>query len=194
MNRWAMFVSVPVLAGILAAPTTSFRNGASTFREEAHGLSVFADGYPASLGAKDAYVPVPIAIALMRNGASLAFTLESFTLTDAKGNRVPAAGFAEVKDGYPKLGFDRSLIRTHPLALGTTITEKPRIPSNFYPPTDARTRISRVELAPFSWFTDVVYFPRPKAGLDGVMTLSVAVTGGEPMELKLLMNAEALAR
>jgi hypothetical protein len=194
MNRFTSLLSVPVLATLLAAPSTSFRNGASTFREEVQGLSVFADGYPASLGAKDAYVPVPIAIAVMRNGASVAFTLESFTLTDAKGNRVPAAGFVEVKNGYSRLNFDRSLMRTRPIAVGMTITERPQIPSNFYPPTDGRTEISRVELAPFSWFTDVIYFPRPTAGLSGVMTLSVAVKDAEPIELKFLMNAGELAK
>jgi hypothetical protein len=194
MNRFTSLLSVPVLAALLAAPSTSFRTGASTFREETKGLSVFADGYPASLGSHESYVPVPVAIALMRNGPSIEFTPESFTLTDAEGNRVPAAGFAEVKDGYPKLAFDRSLMRTRPIEIGMTITDRPRIASNFYPPTGARTRIPRVELAPFSWFTDVIYFPRPRAGLGGVMTLSVAVTGGEPIELKFLMDSGELAK
>ena len=194
MNRFTSLLSIPVLAAVLAAPSTSHRTGASTFREEDRGLSVFADGYPASMGGKDAYVPVPIAIALMRNGASVAFTLESFTLADAQGNRVPAAGFSEVKNGYPKLDFDRSLMRTRPIAVGMTIEGRPRIASNFYPPTGAGTRIPRVELAPFSWFSDVVYFPRPRAGLGGMMTLSVAVAGSEPVELQFLMDSGELAK
>jgi len=194
MNRFTSFLSIPVLAAVLTVPSTSYRTGASTFREEDRGLTVFADGYPASMGGKDAYVPVPVAIALMRTGASVAFTLESFTLADAQGNRVPAAGFAEVKSGYPKLDFDRSLIRTRPIAVGMTIEDRPRIASNFYPPTGAGMRILRVELAPFSWFTDVVYFPRPRAGLGGVMTLSVAVAGSEPVELQLLMDSGELAK
>lgn len=159
------FLSLFILTVILAAPTTSHRTDNATFREEVSGLTVFAGSYPASNGADDAYVPIPVAVALMRNGASVAFTPESFTLADAEGNRVPAAGFVEVKDGYSKLAFDRSLMRTWPINVGMTIASRPRIPSNFYPPTGAGTRISRVELAPFSWFSDVVYFPRPPAGL-----------------------------
>jgi hypothetical protein len=194
MNRFTSLLSIPVVATILAAPTTSHRTGASTFREEDRGLSIFADGYPASLGADDAYVPVPVAIALTATGASVAFTLESFTLADAQGNRVPAAGFAEVRNGYPKLGFDRELVRSRPITVGTTITDRPRITSRFYPPTGGGTRIARVELAPYSWFSDVLYFPRPPAGLGGVMTLSVAVAGREPVNLKFLVDPKLLAR
>jgi len=194
MNRFTSLLSIPVVAASLAAPQTSHRTNNSTFREEVDGLSVFAGSYPASLGADDAYVPVPVAIALMRTGASVVFTPESFTLADAKGNRVPAAGFVEVKNGYPKLGFDRRLLQTWPIDVGMTIASRTRIASNFYPPTGAGTRIARVELAPFSWFSDVVYFPRPPAGLGGVMTLSVAVGRGDPIELALLMDAGELAK
>jgi hypothetical protein len=194
MYRFTSLLSIPVLAAALATPLTSHRANNSTFREEVDGLSVFAGSYPASMGANDAYVPVPVAIALMRAGASVEFTPESFTLADAQGNRVPAAGFVEVKNGYPKLDFDRRLISTWPISVGMTIASRPRIASNFYPPTGAGTRISRVELAPFSWFSDVIYFPRPPAGLGGVMTLSVAVRGRDPIELMLLMDADELAK
>jgi len=194
MNHFTSLLSIPVLATILAVPPTSHRTGASTFREEDRGLSVFADGYPASLGADDAFVAVPIAIALMRTGASVAFTLESFTLADSKGNRVPAAGFAEVRNGYPKLSFDRDLVRARQIAVGSTIAERPRIASSFYPPTGAETRIQRVELGPYSWFSDVIYFPRPPAGLGGVMTLTVAVAGGGPIDVRLLMSRDELAK
>jgi len=194
MNRFTSLLSIPLLAAYLAVPPTSHRAGASTFREEDRGLSVFADGYPASLGADDEFVPVPVAIAVTKTGASVAFTLESFTLADAKGNRVPAAGFAEVRNRYPKLGFDRELIRSRPIAVGTTIASRPRITSRFYPPAGGRTRISRVELAPYSWFSDVIYFPRPPAGLGGVMTLTVAAGGGNSVDVRLLMREDELAK
>jgi len=187
-------LSISLCAVALAAPVTSHRTGNATFREEAGGLSAFAGGYPASLGAKDAYVPVPVALALMRTGASVAFTPESFTLTDAKGNRVPAAGFSEVKNGYSRLDFDRSLMQTWPVQVGHNITDRPRIASNFYPPTGAGTRIPRVELPPFTWFSDVIYFPRPPAGLGGVMTLTIAVGSSNPIELRLLMDSDELTK
>jgi len=184
-----LLLSISLSAVVLAAPVTSHRTGNATFSEEAGGLSVFAGGFPASMGAQDAYVPVPVALALLRPGASVAFTPESFTLTDAQGNRVPAAGFSEVKNGYSKLDFDRSLMQTWPIQVGMTITDRPRIASNFYPPTGAGTRIARVELPPFTWFSDVIYFPRPPAGVGGVMTLSIAVGGGDPIDVRLLMDS-----
>jgi hypothetical protein len=196
MRSSCVLRAIPVLAAAvaLAAPSTSYRTTYSTFREDVGGLSVYADGYPASLGPDDAYVPVPVAIALMRTGPSVAFTPESFTLADAHGNRVRAAEFADVKNGYPKLAHDRSLVRVWPINIAVSLEDRPRIASNFYPPTGAGTRISRVELAPYSWFSDVIYFPRPPSGLDGVLTLSVAVAGGDPVEVRFLMNRDELAK
>jgi hypothetical protein len=193
MRYLPALLSVTVFAVVLAAPSTSYRNDHFTFREQAAGLSVFASAFPATLGSNDPYVPVQVAVALMRNGASVAFTSESFTLTDAKGNRVPAAGYLEIKD-RPQLVFERSLIQSWPINLGETIVERPQIPSDLYAPPGRRTRISRVELAPFSWFKDVVYFPRPPAGLGGVMTLTVAGSGGDPIDLKFTMDERELSR
>ena len=194
MNRFTSLLSIPVLAALLAAPSTSQRTGPSTFYEEDRGLRVFVDGHTASLAAKDAFVPVPVAVALLRNGPSVAFTLESFTLVDAAGNRVPAAGFAEVKNGYPKLDFDRALTRAWGIMPGGKIGNRPYIASNFYAATDAGARTVRVELAPLSYFSDVVYFPRPPAGLGGVMTLSVAVAGGDCIDVRLPMSNDELTK
>jgi len=194
MRCLSMILSIPIFATVLAAPSTSYRNDYSTFREEAAGLSVFANGFPSSQGGHEAYVAVPVAVALMRNGPSVTFTTESFTLIDAQGNRVPAAGYNEVKNDHPRWLFDQSLMRVWPINVGMLIAERPRIASNFYSYAGGATRIPRVELGPFSWFYDVIYFPRPPAGLDGVMTLSVAVTGGDPVDVRLFMNAQQLAR
>jgi hypothetical protein len=194
MRCLAMIFSIPIFATALAAPSTSYRSDYSTFREEAAGLSVFANGFPTSLGGNEGYVAVPVAVALMRNGGSVTFTTESFTLIDAQGNRVPAAGYYEVKNDHPRWLIDQSLMRAWPINVGMQIAERPRIASNFYSYAGGGTRIPRVELGPFSWFYDVIYFPRPPAGLDGLMTLSVAVTGADPIDVKFFMNAEQLAR
>jgi hypothetical protein len=179
------FLAIPVFAVALAAPSTSDRKDYSTFREDAAGLTVFANGFPSSQGGDEAYVAVPVAIALMRNGASIPFTTESFTLTDSQGNRVPAAGYSEVNNDHPRWLIDRSLSRVWPINVGMRIAERPQIASNFYAYAGGGTRIARVELAPFSWFEDVLYFPPQPAGLGGVMTLSVAVGAGNPVELRL---------
>ena len=182
------------LAATAATAATSHRFGYSTFREDTGRLTVFVDGYPASAGPGGPYIPIPVAVALVRSGRSLTFTPESFTLVDAKGNAVSAAGFQEINDTYGRLGFDRSLIRMRPLVVSTAVAELHQVPSRFFPAPGTGTRIAQVHLAPQTWFEDVIYFPRPPAGLAGPLTLRVNVAGAEPMEVRFAATRDELAR
>jgi hypothetical protein len=191
-----MLMSTVLLAAAVAAatpPKTSERYAFSTFKEQSGRVSVFVDGYPASQRTTDAYVPIPIAVAVMKNGKAIEFLPESFTLVDAHGNTVPAAGYEELTRGYDKLGFDRSLIRMRPIVVGSYVADLRPIAASFYPPTDSGTRTARVELASFTWFADTIYFPRPPAGLGGVLTLKVAIPGVDPVEVRFVATAEGLA-
>ncbi|HZN54161.1 MAG TPA: hypothetical protein VFB67_02470 [Candidatus Polarisedimenticolaceae bacterium] len=192
------FLSLALLSAVTAvaavAPGTSHRFGYSTFREDAGRLVVFVDGYPASVGGDEAYVPIPLAVALVKSGGSLTFTPESFTLIDRKGNSLPAAGFREVTEGHGRMEFERSLMRMRPIVVATWVTELPRIPSRFFPAPSSGTRIPRVHLAPQSWFRDVVYFPRPPAGLSGTLTLRVDVAGAAPVEVRFAASPDELAK
>ena len=196
-TRTAIFLVSTVLmaaaVGTATPPKTSERYAFSTFREQAGRVSVFVDGYPASLRTTDVYVPIPIAIAVMKNGKAIEFLPESFTLVDAKGNAVPAACYQELTRGYDKLGFDRSFTRMRPIVVGSYVADLRPIAASFYPPADSGTRIPRVELASFTWFTDTIYFPRPPAGLGGVLTLKVTIPGVDPVEVRFVANAEELA-
>lgn len=197
IRRAIVLVSTLLTAVAVATatpPKTSQRYAFSTFREESGRVSVFVDGYPASLRTTEAYVPIPIAIAVVKNGKAIAFLPESFTLVDARGNAVPAAGYQELTRGYDKLAFDRSLIRMRPIVVGSYIADLQPIAASFYPPRDSGTRIPRVELASFTWFRDTLYFPRPLAGLGGVLTLKVAIPGLDPVEVRFVATDEALAR
>jgi hypothetical protein len=188
------FILTAGAAATAAGPKTSERYAFSTFREQAGRVSVFVDGYPGSQRTTDAYVPIPIAIAVTNNGKAIEFLPESFTLVDAKGNAVPAAGYQELIRGYEKLGFDRSLTRMRPIVVGSYVADLRRIDASFYPPSESGTRTARAELGPFTWFADTFYFPRPPAGLDGVLTLRVAIPGFEPVEVRFVATAEELAR
>lgn len=195
-SSWIALAAVAALAApAVAGPAqTSDRFGYSTFREDAGRLIVFVDGYPASMGGDAAYVPVPIAIALVKSGHSLTFTPEAFSLVDARGNVVPAAGFREVNEGYGRLTFDRSLMRMRPIVIATSVTDLLRVPSRFFPAPGSGTRIGRVHLAPQTWFEDVIYFPRPPAGLAGTLTLRVETPGVAPVEVRFAATAAELAR
>lgn len=198
MNRRSSLPAVLAVASVLAlaprgasADPTSERYGFSTYREEAGRVTVFVDGYPASMGGDARYIPIAIAIAMTKSGKSLAFTPESFTLADAQGRAEPAAGFDELAKNYDKLTYDRSLIRVRPIVVGSYVSDLREIDSRFYPPVNGGTRIPRVELGPFTWFNDVLYFPRPAAGLDGVLTLRVAMAGGDPVAVRFEVPRQA---
>ena len=175
-------------------PKTSERYAYSTFREQGARVNVFVDGYPASQRTADAFVPIPVAIAVMKYGEAIRFVPESFTLVDAGGNEVPAAGYQELTRGYDKIGFDRSLVRMRPIVVGSYVAGLLPIGASFYPPPESGARTQRVELASFTWFNDTLYFPRPPAGLSGVLTLKVAIPGADPIEVRFVASSDELAR
>jgi hypothetical protein len=201
MTRRSTLTAMLTVASVLIvappatrAEPTSERYAFSTFREEAGRVTVFADGYPATMGGDAHYIPISVAVALTKSGKSIAFTPESFTLVDAAGQAVPAAGFEELNRNYEKLTYDRSLVRMRPIVVGSYVSDLRPVDSRFYPPVNGGTRIPRVELGPFTWFNDVLYFPRPAAGLGGVLTLRVAMPEGDPVDVRFEVSREALAK
>jgi len=190
-----LVVSSILMLGPLAtfADSTSERYAFSTFRQESGRVTVFVDGYPATMGGDAHYIPISVAVAMTKSGKSMTFTPESFTLMDSAGHVVPAAGYEELTRNYEKLTFDRSLVRMRPIIVGSYVSDLRAIDSRFYPPVGGGTRIPRVELGPFTWFNDVLYFPRPPTGLGGVLTLRVAIPDGDPVAVRFQVSREALA-
>ena len=194
-HRAATFLTLAVAVTAVAAaiPHTSDRFGYSTFREDAGRVTVLADGFPASIAPKTGYFPVPIAVALTKPGRHIVFTPESFTLIDADGHAVPAAGFNEITSKYARQNFDRSLVKVRPIAVPETISGLLQVPSRFYPPVNGGTRTPEVELATSTWFRDILYFPVPPSGLHGVLTLRVEISDGSPIEVHFLANGKDLS-
>jgi hypothetical protein len=177
---------------VLAAKTgwaggerTSERFSFSTYRERAGGLTVLVDGYPASFHEQDAYIAVPIAIG-WTGTRPIQFTPESFLLVDASGRAYPTASYREVLDGHAKLTFDRTILGSRPLVTGHQFVHSTPVASRFFPAPTNSTRTERVELARFTWFRDVLYFPNPgPAALRGVLALRVSPGGpAEPIEVR----------
>jgi hypothetical protein len=201
MHRRPSLTAILALAPILAlasratlAASTSERYSFSTYREETARVTVFVDGYPASMGGNDSFIPISVAIAMTKSGKSVAFTPESFTLVDASGRAFPAAGFQELSRGYDKLNYDRSLVRSRPIVVGSYVADLREVDAGFYPPVNGGTRIPRVELGPYTWFSDILYFPRPAAGLGGVMTLKVAMGSADPVEVRFEVPPQTPAK
>jgi hypothetical protein len=179
-------VALPALAD-----PTSERSAFSTYREEAGNLTVFADGYPASMSGNAKYIPITVAIAMTKSGKGVVFNPESFTLIDASGHAYPAAGYDEMLRGYDKLSYDRSLVQTRPIEVGSYVADMRELEARFYPPVNGGTRTPSVELAPFSWFNAILYFPRPPAGLDGVLTLKVATAETASIDVRFEVAQQA---
>lgn len=187
VQPFLMAVGLVVLSAgaAFAERGVSERYAFETYRERVDGITVLVDSYTASLRANDAYVPLHVAVGLRSGAPTFTVSRESFTLIDAKGNRVPAAGAVEIRENYGMATFDASLMRVRPLVVGQQFVTSEQLPSNFYPDAKGIGVVQdRVNLGPYTWFHDVVYFPRPEAGLDGVLTLRLDGGGlEEPVEV-----------
>lgn len=180
-----------VLALTAAAPAlaergVSERYAFETYRERVGPVTVLVDSYPASLRTESDYIPLHVAVGLKSGAPDVTITRETFTLIDAQGNRVPAAGPLEIRENYGMVTFDASLMRIRPLVVGQQFTGSLPLRSNFYPDAKGIGVVQdTVYLGPYTWFHDVFYFPRPAAGFDGVLRLRLEGGGlEEPIEVK----------
>ncbi len=187
MNGTRALAGLAIAALALGAgPAVSERYAYQTYRERVGPVTVLVDSYPASLREDDAYFPLHVAIGLKGGAPDVTVTRETFTVIDARGNRVPAAGALELRENYGKLLFDAALMRGRPLVVGQQFNGRLELDSNFYPDAKGIGIVQdRIHMGPFTWFHDVVYFPRPPAGLGGVMTLRLEGGGlEEPIEVR----------
>ena len=181
-------LSLPVLG---VGPRTSERFSFSTYKEETSAYVALVDGYPASLRGDARYVPVPIAFGLRGGIPNLVLDSESFELIDSGGTVYPLAGYGEVTSGYDMMSFDRALLEKRPLVAGLKFATSHRVTSRFFPAPGRDLRVGRVELGPYTWFSDLLYFPRPEAGLDGVLTLRIKGRGlTTPIEIRFVTQED----
>ena len=115
----AALTAVATAAAATGHPKTSERYAYSTFRERTDRVVIFVDGYPASLHPKDGYIPVPVAVAVYAGGRSIPVSPETFTLLDSAGHEVHAASYPDLTAHYAKMEFDRTLVRQHPIVIGS---------------------------------------------------------------------------
>lgn len=187
----AAVLTVPAAAA--PRPNVSERYGYSTFRTQTDRVDVLVDGYPASLHPEDAYIPIPVAVARVSAGKAIPLTPESFRLIDDQGNAVPAVSYGELLRNYGKMHFDRSMLFRRPLTLGPYYGTFFRVHGTFYPAPGHATRVQRIEVPAYGLFRDVLYFPMPPAGLNGVLTLELKVPHGPPVRVKFVASAEGFA-
>jgi len=96
-------------------------------------------------------------------------TREAFVLEDSLGRQYPMAPVRDVEEKYGRLDLDRNLFRQNRsfTALGVGIYTY--IGSDFFPSTSRRSLlIEKISLPPMAYMEDVLYFPIPETGLNGV--------------------------
>ncbi len=117
---------------------------------------------------REAYVPLFVQVA-NRTHQTLQVTRESFVLEDSLGRQYPLAPAQEVAEKYPRLDLDRRLFNQNRSITATGVGVFTYIGSNFFPSAARRTLlIQQVSLPPVAYMEDVLYFPIPETGLNGV--------------------------
>ena len=134
---------------------------------------------------KESYFPLFVQVANKTKG-TFEITRESFTLEDPLGKQYSMAPSREVADHYPRLDLDRRLFVQNRQFTLIGVGLYTYVQSNFYPSSSGRgLLIDQVSLPPQSYMEDVIYFPIPESGLNGVpLRLLFKVKGlEEPIEV-----------
>jgi hypothetical protein len=117
---------------------------------------------------KEAYFPLYVQVG---NKSKVTFTItrEAFTLEDPLGRQYSIAPAREVAENYGRLDLDRRLFVQNRQFTATGVGLMTYIPSDFYPSSARRSLlIEQVSLPPRGYMEDVIYFPIPESGLNGV--------------------------
>jgi len=116
----------------------------------------------------EAYVPIFVQVA-NKSKTGFELTRESFILEDPLGRRYALAPAREVGENYPRLDMDRRLFRRNQQFTATGVSLLTYISSDFFPSASRRSLlVDHVSLPPHTYLEDVLYFPIPESGLNGV--------------------------
>ena len=117
---------------------------------------------------RESYFPLFVQVANKTKG-TFEITRESFTLEDPLGKQYSMAPARELAEHYPRLDLDRRLFAQNRQFTLTGVGLYTYVQSAFYPSSSGRALlIDQVSLPPQSYMEDVVYFPIPESGLNGV--------------------------
>jgi len=117
---------------------------------------------------KEAYFPLFVQVA-NRSRGTFEITREAFTLEDPLGRQYSIAPAREVAENYGRLDLDRRLFQQNRQFTANGVGLMTYVRSDFYPSSARRSLlIEQVSLPPHAYMEDVIYFPIPESGLNGV--------------------------
>jgi hypothetical protein len=187
------FVAIPavMLIGSLVAAAevdTSKRLDPYTYCERREDVTVVLSSRLAFTADDEAHLPIQIAVGVSGYDTKLTVSRASFVLIDSSGGVHPMAPFKEVDQGLI-LGV-RKVEERAPLGAGNAFLDLAEVHSNFYP-VGAASGSGRVELRRRNHFKDILYFPRPETGTDGVLTMQFVAKGlAEPIQVRFRLSPE----
>jgi hypothetical protein len=197
MKRWIVLVCVALLAASLtvaigedkkkdtnedqSSDGTSFNLYYATYMAKAGRIEVVASSYGSSYEEADKFFMLQVAVGVIgKFGKELDFTDKSFTLLDPAGNLYSMAPPTALANELDLLEYADELQNSDPLQLGKDFVNLERVNSDFYA-TQENIAWANVHLNYDSYFSDVIFFPKPTSGFDGVFTLNVLTPGMEEM-------------
>jgi len=191
MKRWIVLVCVAVLAASLTVAIgedkkkddgsdgTSFDLAYATYMEKVGRIEVVVSSYGASFEEANDHFMLQVAVGVIgKFGKELDFTDESFTLLDPAGNLYSMAPPSALVNEIDLLNFADEIQKSEPLQLGKDFANLEQVNSDFYA-TQEEVAWADVHLNYDNYFSDVVFFPKPKSGFNGVFTLNVLTAGME---------------
>jgi len=114
------------------------------------------------------YVPLFVQVA-NKSKSTFTVTRESFMLEDPLGRQYGMAPAVDVATRYGRIDVDRRLFQQNRAITGSYTNLLTAVDSDFFPSSARHALlVDQVSLPPHSYMEDVVYFPIPESGLNGV--------------------------
>jgi hypothetical protein len=181
----ALLATLPPATHGAGKTKTSKSLAFATYKEQIGRVTVIVGSFPAALNETEPYIPLQVAVGVRGRGETINLGVESFQLIDRDGNIFPIASFEEFRNNGHAQTFNPEIMAAYPLVTGEQFATSFELPSSFFSTTRAGVRIDHVELHQSNHIIDVLYFPRPMAGLDDVLTLRVQARGiPEPINVR----------
>lgn len=117
---------------------------------------------------KEPYFPLFVQVA-NKSRSTLEITREAFTLEDSLARQYALVPARDLAEGYHRADLDRHLFRQNRSITVSGVNLYTYVRSDFFPSTTRRSLLhDNVSLPPLTYMEDVLYFPIPETGLNGV--------------------------
>ena len=100
--------------------------------------------------------------------------LADFELADAQGNRYAPVPNEQIQREYKYLMADKHMLESEPMTTTGLFEESDPLSAAFYPVDGGgRFATTEVPMENYTSFQSTIYFPRPKAGFEGILSLTL---------------------